>query len=360
MTKYLLLAASFALCEIVSAQTNPVASFVSTSPCLGYATSFIDGSVSGTGDPVTSWKWIIPGANPSASTLENPVATYSLSGTYTVTLIVTSQAGHKDSISKQVIVHAIPVANFMGSGSGCIPVCVTNFTDLSTSNTGENIISWNWTFQGGTPSSSTQANPSNICYDSVGSYGASLTVTSVSGCKDTIAFSPVVQVYALPTASFTYSVTSNTVSCTNTSSSIVTQSAWNFGDGTPVDTNKSPNHTYVYGNTYNICLSVRSIFGCTDSLCKAILISSVEENYLESSITISPNPFSYAATLHTGKNFKSGRLIVYNALGQEVKRLENISGHSIVLQRDNLPKGLYFIRLTQDNKIIATKKTIIE
>jgi photosystem II stability/assembly factor-like uncharacterized protein len=86
----------------------------------------------------------------------------------------------------------------------------------------------------------------------------------------------------------------------------------------------------------------------------------VEENQSkESVISIFPNPFSTSTTLQTTINLKSATLSIYNALGQEIKTINNISGKQITLQRDNLPEGIYFIRLTEDNETIATKKLMI-
>ena len=55
---------------------------------------------------------------------------------------------------------------------------VINFTDLSTNSP----TSWSWTFDGGTPSVSTEQNPS-VEYDSSGSYGVSLTVNTQDGSE---------------------------------------------------------------------------------------------------------------------------------------------------------------------------------
>ena len=74
---------------------------------------------------------------------------------------------------------------------------------------------------------------------------------------------------------------------------------------------------------------------------------------------ISPNPFILETTLQTDKIFKDATLTVYNSFGQQVKQIKNISGQTITLYRDNLPFGLYFIRLTQDNQVITTDKLVI-
>ncbi|MBI2271937.1 MAG: T9SS type A sorting domain-containing protein [Bacteroidetes bacterium] len=72
-----------------------------------------------------------------------------------------------------------------------------------------------------------------------------------------------------------------------------------------------------------------------------------------------PNPFSSQTTLHTDNTLKNAILAVYNSLGEQVKQINNISGQTITLSRDNLPGGLYFIQLMQANKTIITDKLII-
>jgi hypothetical protein len=76
-------------------------------------------------------------------------------------------------------------------------------------------------------------------------------------------------------------------------------------------------------------------------------------------IKIYPNPLTDQTTLQTDKLLKKASLTVYNPFGQIVKQIENLSGQKIILQQDNLPSGLYYIHLTQDNKIIATEKLLI-
>jgi len=78
-----------------------------------------------------------------------------------------------------------------------------------------------------------------------------------------------------------------------------------------------------------------------------------------SEVKISPNPFSSWTTLQMKNDLKNATLTIFNFNGQTVKELDNINGHIITLYRDNLPGGLYFIRLTQENEVIATNKLVI-
>lgn len=78
-----------------------------------------------------------------------------------------------------------------------------------------------------------------------------------------------------------------------------------------------------------------------------------------SNIKIFPNPFVFQTTLQADKILKGSTLTVYNSLGQQVKQIRNISGQTITLYRDNLPSGLYFIRLMLDNKTFSADKLVI-
>ncbi len=87
--------------------------------------------------------------------------------------------------------------------------------------------------------------------------------------------------------------------------------------------------------------------------------TSINENVYSSDFTIFPNPFSTLTTFQTDKIFKGATLTVYNSYGQTVKQIKNINGQTITLHRDNLSSGLYFIRLTQDSKVITADKLVI-
>jgi hypothetical protein len=82
---------------------------------------------------------------------------------------------------------------------------------------------------------------------------------------------------------------------------------------------------------------------------------SVDENTLE----VYPNPFNSFTTIQLGQTVSQANLTLINMHGELVKRIENISGPSITLNREDLPCGVYFIQLTEDNRIITTGKLVI-
>lgn len=76
-------------------------------------------------------------------------------------------------------------------------------------------------------------------------------------------------------------------------------------------------------------------------------------------ISFFPNPFSQQTTLQSNKALNNATLNIYNSFGQQVKTIIHISANAITLYSDNLTNGLYFIRLTQDNKVVTEDKLII-
>ncbi len=76
-------------------------------------------------------------------------------------------------------------------------------------------------------------------------------------------------------------------------------------------------------------------------------------------IRIYPNPFTTHTLVQADKIFNKASLAVYNAHGLKVKEVTNIFGNEFNLSRDNLPCGLYFIRLQQNFETIASQKIII-
>ncbi|RMG91157.1 MAG: PKD domain-containing protein, partial [Chloroflexi bacterium] len=70
-----------------------------------------------------------------------------------------------------------PIAEFTANTTTIPAGGSVNFTDLSLNNP----TSWSWTFQGGTPGTSSQQNPSGIVYNTPGTYTVSLTVSNAYG-----------------------------------------------------------------------------------------------------------------------------------------------------------------------------------
>jgi hypothetical protein len=76
-------------------------------------------------------------------------------------------------------------------------------------------------------------------------------------------------------------------------------------------------------------------------------------------VGISTNPFSNFTTLITDKNMENATFEIFNSIGQIVKKMEHINGDTVTIYRENLIAGIYFIKLTEKNKILNSYKIII-
>lgn len=151
----------------------------------GSEVHFTDLSV---GEP-DSYLWTFEGGTPATSTEANPVIHYEQAGTFDVTLRVTKGSeSHELTMPGYITVKAVaPVVDFEYPAEGYfspyagifVPAGIpVTFTDQST-NYPE---AWQWTFEGGTPDTSDEQNPT-VTYHSSGSYELSLTATNEGGSQ---------------------------------------------------------------------------------------------------------------------------------------------------------------------------------
>lgn len=183
---------------------------------------------------------------------EDPVHTYITGGTYTVMLISAGLCGN-DTSTALITIQSLPVANFTLQQNGdCVPATV-QFTNLST----PNVTAFKWTFEGGSPATSTLENPL-VSYNSAGTFDVQLVVFAPAG-SDTINLANAVEMGTTPESSFLISTNETTVSIENQSTNASTY-LWMFGDGA-TSTEAHPTHQYAsYGN-YVITLIATNVCG---------------------------------------------------------------------------------------------------
>ena len=86
------------------------------------------------------------------------------------------------NLDVQLVPGSCMLANFNASTTDVAPGQSVNFIDNSF---GE-ITAWSWTFEGGTPATSTQHNPTNITYNEIGDYSVTLTISDAQGNTETL------------------------------------------------------------------------------------------------------------------------------------------------------------------------------
>ena len=164
----------------VNAHHIPVVDFVIPAPCLEPASFFFDSSYV-VNDSIVSWNWDFGDAS-AASTDQNPGHIYGGSGTYDVTLNVTSGFGCSNSTTVAITIYSGPVAAFTVSpASGNVGADI--YVNDNSVGDPQPIISWMYDF-----GDSTSLNvPDGVHqFDPEGEYPVSLIVIDDVGCTDTV------------------------------------------------------------------------------------------------------------------------------------------------------------------------------
>ena len=161
---------------------GPVADFTTENQYVpvGESTTFIDSS---TGDPET-WEWTFEGGEPSTSDLQSPPPIfYNEPGVFEVSLTVTNGNGSSTETKTDYIFAGYPpTADFSFNETFNFQETIIDFTDISENDP----TSWDWTFEGGTPETSSEQNPEGVIYTVAGDYTISLVASNEFG-TDSIA-----------------------------------------------------------------------------------------------------------------------------------------------------------------------------
>lgn len=241
---------------------TPVANFNTGSSSGCNLTVNFNNNSSMSSGTLTSYNWDF--GDGSFSTQANPSHTYVTSGTYLVSLIVSSNKGCKDTVVNLVTVNPPPVAAFTYT-----TICEGNpvtFNDNSSISQG-NINQWNWTFGDNTPNSYLQ-NPTHI-YSAAGVYTVSLSITSNQGCSATA--TQVVTVNAKPNVNFSVANAClgsnlNFINSSTISGGTINNWMWDInGDGIIEYNTANINHNYAASGTYTVVLNASSNANCINS-----------------------------------------------------------------------------------------------
>jgi PKD repeat protein len=211
---------------------------------------------------VSSWEWTFEGGSPATSSEQNPVVTYEEWGVFSVSLVV-SGSGSTDELV---------VANHMTIGEVVFADFTSDLTTIDaggtvnyTSQPNANVTSMTWTFEGGTPATSTEANPS-VVYDTEGTYTTTLVATGASGETITVervayvTVNPILFVDATFQADTPTSIDeAQTVTYSIVDDTNVDTYLWTFPGGTP-GTSSDPNPTITYNTPglHDVTLQVSS------------------------------------------------------------------------------------------------------
>ncbi len=218
-----------------------------------------------TGAGIISNEWSF--GDGGTSTATNPPHNYTAAGSYSVSLVVKTQLGCVDTMTKtNFVTLGASKAFISGPDETCIGA-PAKFLNASTPGAGTS----SWTFGDG--STSTEVNPVKY-FTAAGNFTVKL-VNGAEGCKDSV--SKQVRVLPKPVSSFNVNSPLNgcavpvSISFSSTTSN-ADRYEWNFGDNS---TSNLPNPTHQYTNpgSYTVSLIIFNANGCSDTLVKRNLLN---------------------------------------------------------------------------------------
>lgn len=164
--------------KTVSVFANPVVAFTDSLKCSGnlVLANFYDASTIPAPEVVDSWTWDFGGAG--GSSLQNPIAVFTNSGTYQIKLTIRTANGCSNSNDIQYVIPGLPNANFFYNTTPGFNVgAVVNFVDSSS-----NAYYNSWSFgDGGT---SNEVDPTHT-YFANDTFNVVYVVSNQIGCTDT-------------------------------------------------------------------------------------------------------------------------------------------------------------------------------
>lgn len=214
----------------------------------------------------------------------------------------------------------------------CEKFCV-DFTDLSNNNA----VSWQWTFEGASPATSTAQNPTNICYDDPGIFDVTLVTTDADGNTQTIAMNDFITVFQNP---FAPMITQDGNVLT---SSFGTTYQW-YLNGNIIPGATSQSYEITESGLYTVIITNENACSSQSSV-QAYLVGIDDPESLFSLQVIS-NPAAYGTTIII-ETSKPGivQLRLLNALGQVMFISEENAGAHLIKKIDlsKLPVGMYLL-----------------
>ncbi len=209
-----------------------------------------------------SYKWNF--GDGFSATSQNASHIYTKTGSFDVSLIVTSASGCSDTLIRKAYIQIQPPKITLTNlpDSGCAPFTKTFGSKISSV---DSVTGYVWDFGDGT--TSTLLAPTHT-FSTAGSYTIKLTITTLGGCSSTATVVNGVIASTIPTSNFSADPTNTCaktlVNFTDLSTGNATHWLWSFGDGS-TSTIHNPSHIYNDTGYFDIQL-VAWNRGCPDTL----------------------------------------------------------------------------------------------
>ncbi|WP_372755367.1 PKD domain-containing protein [Labilibaculum sp.] len=208
-----------------------------------------------------------------------------------------------------------------------------------------------WDFgEGADPEFSTDEGPHTVSYSNAGLKSVKLVV-SKDGVADSVYSS--ILVMDAPIADFDYSLQTDSISFTNTSTNGLSYD-WDFGDG-EYSSLENPAHVYASRGSYWVELMVTNVCQ-SDSKTMQII------NSYEDMLSIYPNPSNAVFTVDLSRIvFSEINWYVYDTKGSRIRSgLVSNYDNTINFNLKGLATGVYLLRLNIDGEQLQRKLLLVD
>lgn len=347
--------------------------------CTNVAITPITYSVSGTSASVLGLPSGITGVyNANVFTISG---TPTVSGVFDYTVTTTGGCNPDAMAVGGVTVNPLPIANITGSTSACQFDAIRRVTFYATGGTTPYTMGYS---MNGVLDTVTQSIVDTLLFpvstSDTGKFVFSLiSVSDYNGCSGQIQndSATIIIKNCIPHYTTVYDTLQNTFILTLDSSTFVNATGYNwfFGDGS-VSILITPTHTYTNDTTYNVCLRITTATGDTSSYCQLIgkdslgniyrtsgfnlkvvapQLVGIENNTLNKTISVSPNPFNNQLLILANK---ASSVKITNLSGTEVYH-DNVSAGKSTINTNDFGSGVYLITITNEQTTV-TKKLVKE
>lgn len=264
-----------------------------------------------------------------------------------------------------------PLADFRADMTDAIPDQAISFADQSSYDP----KTWQWSFPGGFPETSTERNPI-VSYPESGAYTVRLVVSNNLG-RDTLEKTAYINVRYLPVGDFeadrTLIASGEKIVFSDLSMNDPDTWSWAFPGGSPPFSNQqNPEVTYNNQGTFEVRLRVSNLAGSnevikTDYITVDDLMSNANLSSNLAALKIYPNPVTIKDRVAVEFDLKETVDLSFILFDQSGKQLKTLLRHRskagvnhLSFDVEMLPSGTYVLLLQdQQNKLVGSHKLVV-
>ena len=170
----------------------------------------------------------------------------------------------------------------------------------------------------------------------------------MTGCSDTLLFQNAIRIYPVPKADFSpdpeaVRISAPQVTFRNTSTG-ASSYEWDFGDNSPVSTQKEPVHRFSKLGYYDVTLTSFNEFNCQDSIRKSVMVIFDRLFPPNAFSPNSPNEVDRIFRIYAeGVADEGYQLLIYNRWGERIfETTASLTGWDGKMKNGNpAPAGVY-------------------